>query len=165
MLRQGMSVKLVEPRLKPRNPDLIQAGDCMGEIRVEVELINASDEAVARRGLMDFGEVRRCVVSALVDTGAVRMCIPVQLADQLGLQKSGRTVATYADGRKETVDVTEPIRVEIGGRSTVQYALVLGDEVLLGQLVLEDTDLWADCKGRQLVANPDHPDQPVFPVK
>ena len=137
----------------------------MGEIRVDVKLMNASDEAVARRGLMDASEVRRCQVSALIDTGAVRVCIPAQLADQLGLETSGRTVATYADGRNETVDVTEPIRVEIAGRSTIQYALVLGDEVLIGQLVLEDTDLWADCKHRRLVPNPAHPDQPVFPVK
>jgi clan AA aspartic protease len=160
-----MTVKLVEPRLQRPYPDLIQAGECMGEMRVDVKLVNASDEAVARRGLMDIGEVRRCEVIGLIDTGAVRVCIPVQIADQLGLELSGRTGATYADGRKETVDVTEPIRIEIAGRSTVQYALVLGDEVLIGRLVLEDTDLWADCTRRRLVPNPAHPDQPVFPVK
>jgi clan AA aspartic protease len=160
-----MTVKLVEPRLQTPYPDLIQAGDCMGEIRVDVTLVNAIDEGIARRGSIADSDVRRATVSALIDTGAVRCCIPLQLADQLGLQTSGRTVATYADGRNENVDVTEPLRVEIAGRSTVQYALVLGNEVLIGQLALEDTDLWADCKNRRLVPNPAHPDQPVFPVK
>jgi hypothetical protein len=36
---------------------------------------------------------------------------------------------------------------------------------LLGQITLESTDLWADCRGQRLVPNPAHPDQPIFPVK
>jgi clan AA aspartic protease len=162
---EAMTVKLVEPRLKPRDSNLIQSGECMGEIRVDVKLVNAIDEGIARRGGMPESAVRQATVTALIDTGAVRCCLPLQLAEQLGLGVSGRTVATYADGRNETVEVTEPVRVEIAGRSTVQFALVLGDEVLIGQLVLEDTDLWADCKNRRLAPNPAPPDQPIFPVK
>ena len=44
-------------------------------------------------------------------------------------------------------------------------ALVLGDEVLIGQTVLEKLDLLADCVHRRLVPNPAHPDQPVSNVK
>src|SRR3990172_8036512 len=109
-----MTIKLVEPR--PVNPDLIQAGDCMGEIRVDVTLVNVIDEGIARRGGMADSDIRRCVVSALVDTGAVRCCIPVHIAERLGVGMTGRTLATYADGRQEIVDVTEPIRLEIAGR-------------------------------------------------
>jgi clan AA aspartic protease len=160
-----MTIKIVKPKLRPLYPDFIQAGECMGEIRVDVNMFNAVDEGVARRGGIPESEIRRSVASALVDTGAIRCCIPLAVAQQLGLGVLDRTVATFADGRQQIVDVTEPIRFEIAGRSTVQLALVLGDEVLLGQLALEDTDLWADCKGRRLVPNPAHPNQPTFPVK
>jgi clan AA aspartic protease len=158
-----MTVKLVEHG--HRNPNLIQSGNCMGEIRVDVTFVNAIDEGIVRRGGMAEADIRRCQTNAVVDTGAVRSCIPINVVEQLGLTTTGRTLATYADGRQEVVDVTEPIRIEIAGRSTYQSALVLGDEVLIGQLVLEDTDLWADCRGQRLVPNPAHPDQPVFPVK
>jgi hypothetical protein len=43
--------------------------------------------------------------------------------------------------------------------------MVLGDEVLIGQTVLEKLDLMADCAGQRLVPNPDHPDQPVSKVR
>jgi len=35
---------------------------------------------------------------------------------------------------------------------------------LLGAIVLEELDLWVDCKGQRLIPNPAHPDQPVFRV-
>jgi clan AA aspartic protease len=136
----------------------------MGEIRVDVTLINAIDEGIARRGGIQPADVRRCQVKALVDTGAVRTCVPAELVKQLGIGTSGQLQVTYADGRADAVAVTEPINIEIMGRSTSENALVLGDEVLIGQLTLEGTDLWADCKGQRLVPNPAHPDEPVFRV-
>lgn len=51
------------------------------------------------------------------------------------------------------------------GRDTMEEALVLGDEVLIGQTVLEKLDLLADCARQRLVPNPAHPDQPVSKVK
>src|SRR5206468_12031410 len=78
---------------------------------------------------------------------------------------SGQRVAEYADGRTEAVSVTEPLVVEIDGRDTLEEALVLGDEVLIGQTVLEKLDLFMDSRRRRLVPNPAHPDQPVTKVK
>ena len=157
-----MTIKLVTPRTI--NPELTQSGNCMGEIRVDVTLVNAIDEGIARRGGMPAEDVRQCQVNALVDTGAVRACVPADVVHQLGIATTGRTIATYADGRSEVVAVTEPIRFDILGRSTVEPVLVLGDEVLIGQLILEATDLWADCRGQRLVPNPAHPNEPVFRV-
>jgi hypothetical protein len=77
----------------------------------------------------------------------------------------GQRVAEYADGRKDTVGVTGPIVFEVLGRDTLEEALVLGDEVLIGQTVLEKLDLLADGHGRCLIPNPAHPDQPVTKVK
>jgi clan AA aspartic protease len=137
----------------------------MGEIRATVRLVNAVDEALARRGQIPAGQVRTYEAEALVDTGAVRSVIPVHIMQQWGLAARGQRVAEYADGRQEAVDVTEPIIVEVLGRDTLEEALVLGDEVLLGQTVLEKLDLLADCANRRLLPNPAHPDQPVSKVK
>lgn len=76
-----------------------------------------------------------------------------------------KQVAEYADGRREEVDVTEPVFIELMGRHTVEEALVLGDEVVIGQTVLEKTDLFVDCRQRRLLPNPAHPDQPVLQVE
>jgi hypothetical protein len=75
-------------------------------------------------------------------------------------------MAQYADGRMEEVDLTEGFVVEIMGRRTTEEALVvLGDEILIGQTVLEKLDLLPDCQRHRLVPNPAHPDQPVSKVK
>jgi hypothetical protein len=42
--------------------------------------------------------------------------------------------------------------------------MVLGDQVLIGQTVLEKLDLFVDCSGQRLVPNPAHPDHPVARV-
>jgi hypothetical protein len=43
--------------------------------------------------------------------------------------------------------------------------MVIGDEVLIGQTVLEKMDLFVDCTGKRLIPNPAHPDQPVSKIK
>jgi predicted aspartyl protease len=91
--------------------------------------------------------------------------LPPQVASRLGLEMRGQRVAESADGRKEAVSVTGPLVVELEGRDTLEEALVLGDEVLIGQTVLEKLDLFVDCQRRRLVPNPAHPDQPVTKVK
>jgi hypothetical protein len=61
--------------------------------------------------------------------------------------------------------VTEAVVFDCVGRDMLEDALVLGDEVLLGQTVLEKRDLLVDCVGRCVVPNPAHPDHPVTKVK
>ncbi len=137
----------------------------MGEVRSRVRLTNAADEALARRGQITAAQVRSYEADALVDTGAVRTVIPVHVLQQLGLQTWGQRIAEYADGRRESVGVSEAIIIEILGRDTVEEALVRGDEVLIGQTVLAKLDLLPDFKNRRLIPNPAHPDQPVSKVK
>jgi hypothetical protein len=60
---------------------------------------------------------------------------------------------------------TSPVIIESLGRDTLEEALVLGDEVLIGQTVLEKLDLLADCANNRLLPNPAHPDQPVSKIK
>jgi clan AA aspartic protease len=135
----------------------------MGEGRIKAMITNALDEALARRGQISATEIRHYEADAMVDTGAVRSVIPSHVAQRLGLQSRGQRVVEYADGRNEAVDVTEPVVISLLERDTLEEALVLGDEVLIGQTVLEKLDLMVDCNS--VVPNPAHPDQPVTKVK
>lgn len=137
----------------------------MGEVRVMVRLSNAADMALVRRNLMRPEEIRAVEADALVDTGAVTFVLPSLVVERLGLARPFKQVAEYADGRREEVDVTEPVFVELLGRHTVEEALVLGDEVIVGQTILEKTDLYVDCCQKRLLPNPAHPDQSVLQVK
>ena len=137
----------------------------MGEVRVKAKLTNAVDEALFRRGDLRAEQVRTYEADALVDTGAVRAILPQHVVDRLGLAIRGQRVAEYADGRKDMVSITGPLVIELEGRDTLEEALVLGDEVLIGQTVLEKLDLFVDCQRQRLVPNPAHPDQPVTKVK
>jgi clan AA aspartic protease len=137
----------------------------MGEVRAKVKLINALDRALARRGQIKKEEIRSYETDALIDTGAVSSVVPQYVMEQLGLESDGQRVAEYADGRKDIVELTEPINFEIMGRRTSEGAMVLGDEVIIGQTILEVLDLQVDCRNQKLIPNPAHPDQPVVKIK
>lgn len=137
----------------------------MGEVRVPVKLTNARDAELAADGDLPLDRVRTCVATAVVDTGAVCSVVPQHILDKLGVRTRGRRVAQMADGRTEIVEISRPLLIEIEGRETVDEALVLGDEVLIGQTVLEKTDLLVDCTNQRVVGNPDHPDQPVLKIR
>ena len=137
----------------------------MGEVKVRISLTNTVDDGLAHRGKLAAEEVRTEKVEAIVDTGAVTCVLPPPLAERLGLISVFRTNAVYADGRREEVDVSEPVLMEIMGRKVYEECLILGEEVLIGQTVLEKTDLQVDCRSRMLRPNPKHPDQPVMPVR
>lgn len=137
----------------------------MGEVRIRVKLTNALDRALARRGKIKESEIRVYEADALVDTGAVSSVVPPNVMEQLGLEIDGQRVAEYADGRNEVVNLTEPITFDIIGRRTTEGAMVLGDEVIIGQTILEVLDLQVDCRNQKVIPNPAHPDQPVVKIK
>lgn len=138
--------------------------ESMGEVRVQVKLTNAVDEVLVNRGLLNPNQLRIYETQALVDTGAVRTVLPMDIVQQLGLRIRGQQLAKYADGRQEAVGLTEPVIIEVEGRETTEAALVVGDEVLIGQTVLETLDLHVDCKNQRLIPNPAHPDHPVLRI-
>lgn len=137
----------------------------MGEVRVKVKLTNSYDASRRQRGEISQDEVRTYEADALIDTGAVSSVVPVNVMRILGLLPRGERVAEYADGRRDIVELTEPIIFNIVGRETEEGAMVLGDEVIIGQTILEVLDLLVDCNNRKLIPNPAHPDQPVVKVK
>ena len=138
--------------------------ESMGEVRVQVKLTNAIDEALVNRGLLNPTQLRVYETQALVDSGAVRTVLPMPIVQQLGLRIRSQQVAKYADGREEAVGLTEPVIIELQGRETIGAVLVCGDDVLIGQTVLETLDLLVDCRNQRLVPNPANPDYPVLKV-
>ena len=137
----------------------------MREVKVKIKLTNNVDDVLARRGLLPKDQIRFVEIDGVVDTGAVSLTLPSHVVEQLGLARISKQVAQYADGRLDEVDVTEAVQVEILGRKTSEEAMVLGDEVLIGQTVLEKTDLLVDCYRQQLIPNPAHPNQPVMKIR
>lgn len=137
----------------------------MGEIRTQVRLTNALDEALHRRRRIKKSQMRSMKFDAIVDTGAVRCTLPKRVVKQLGLETRGKRIAEFADGRKRAVGITEPFIVEIMGRDTPEEAMIVGDEVLIAQTALEKMDLLADSTRRRLIPNPAHPRGPVTKIR
>ena len=93
-------------------------------------------------------------VEALVDTGAVHLCIPERVAIQLDLDEVERREVTVADGSIHLVPYVGPIVTEFRRRHCFTGAMVLGDEVLLGSIPMEDMDLVVQPLTREVIPNP-----------
>lgn len=110
-------------------------------------------------------ELEPVAVNALVDTAAMTLCIPEHVAVQLRLETHNQREVTTADGRRQLVPYIGPVEVSFQNRSCFVGALVLGDEVLLGAVPMEDMDLVVSPSRRQVVVNPDSPNFPHALVK
>ena len=103
--------------------------------------------------------------NALVETGALMLCIPSEVAAQLNLSELDRRPVVSADGSVHQVPYVGPIRLDFENRFCFVGALVLGDEVLLGAVPMEDMDLVVHPGSRTLTVNPLHPNKPQYSVK
>lgn len=104
-------------------------------------------------------------VEALVDTGAVHLCLPSSVAAQLDLEELERRTVTLADGLTHRVPYAGPVKTAFGNRSCYTGAMVLGDEVLLGAIPMEDMDLVVRPFTREVIANPASPNIPASIAK
>ena len=96
-------------------------------------------------------------VVALADSGAVHLCIPEHVQIQLKLETIDNKEVTLADGSKKLVPYVGPIELRFKNRVGFAGALVMGDQVLLGAIPMEDMDLIIIPKTRTLDVNPDSP--------
>jgi clan AA aspartic protease len=96
-------------------------------------------------------------VDALADTGAVHLCIPEHARIQLELEKVDAKEVTLADGTRTLVPYVGPIDIRFRNRIGFAGALVMGDQVLLGAMAMEDMDLVVIPRTRTLDVNPDSP--------
>jgi clan AA aspartic protease len=96
-------------------------------------------------------------VSALVDSGALHLCVPEHVAEQLALQEEDVKEVWLADGQKQRRRYVAPVRSRFENRVAVTGAMVLGDEVLLGAIPMEDMDVMIHPATRKLIVNPENP--------
>ena len=123
----------------------------MGEVRTKVRLFNNADANAAAEGKLAVEKVRVIEADAMVNTGAVRSCIPASLLEQLGIRPYDRVTVELADGRKSDVGLADGVRFEIMGRRSSDDALIVGDEVQIGQTLLDKMDLLVDSTRQRLV--------------
>lgn len=126
----------------------------MGYVHAEIKLKNPR-----------LPNLKIITVKAMVDTVALTLCIPDHIALQLKLEINSQREVTTADGRKQMVPYVGPIEILFENRNCFVGALVLGDEVLLGAVPMEDMDLIVSPSHRKLIVNPDSPNFPHALVK
>lgn len=96
-------------------------------------------------------------VVALADSGATHLCIPEHVQIQLRLERIDSKEVTLADGSKKLVPYVGPVELRFKNRVGFSGALVMGDQVLLGAIPMEDMDLVVIPKTRTLDINPNSP--------
>ena len=110
-------------------------------------------------------DLRPLEVKALADAGALFLCIPEHVANQLQLQESSRKEVTVADGRRQFCPYAGPVHIRFENRECFVGAVVLGDEVLLGAVPMEDMDLVVIPAERRIAVNPLNPNFAAAIVK
>lgn len=106
------------------------------------------------------------VVDALVDSGAINLCITEVVRRELGFGEAEETrIVELADGSSQEVEVVEPVRVFFKNRRTTTVAFVLGNEVLLGAIPMQDMDVLIDPRMEQLILPPDRPNFAFAKIK
>ena len=118
----------------------------MGLINVQMSLANP------RRP-----EIDPLKADALVDTGSVYLLIPEHVRLQLQLEEQAKKEVTLADGSRRLRPYVGPIEVRFKNRVAYVGALVMGDEVLLGAIPMEDMDLVILPQQRLADINPESP--------
>jgi clan AA aspartic protease len=110
-------------------------------------------------------ELTHVDVEALADTGAVHLCIPTHIQIQLELEEIDKKEVTLADGSRRLVPYVGLIELRLANRVGFAGVLVMGDQVLLGAIPMEDMDLVVVPKTRKLMVNPISPNIATSSVK
>ena len=110
-------------------------------------------------------DLKSVEADALVDTGSLFLCLPEEVRLQLQLESTSQKEVTTADGKRCLCPYVGPVRVQFENRECYVGAVVLGDEVLLGAVPMEDMDLVVVPSARRVVVNPLHQNFAGGPVK
>jgi hypothetical protein len=87
----------------------------------------------------------------------VNLCIPEHVRLQLKLQVLEYREVTLADGSRVTYPYAGPLLLRFKNRAGFTGALVLGEQVLLGAIPMEDMDLVVSPRDRSVDVNPASP--------
>jgi clan AA aspartic protease len=126
----------------------------MGLVYADIELLNAREMGI-----------KSIYTTALVDTGALHLCIPENIAYQLNLSEFEKRPVTFANGETKMCSYVGPICVKYKNRTSFTGAMVLGNEVLLGAIPMEDMDLVIIPSQLKIDVNPLHPNYPASVAK
>lgn len=126
----------------------------MGYVHAEIQLANPREP-----------DLESISADALVDTGALMLCLPEHIKVQLNLEEAEKREVTTADGKRHLVSYVGPVQVKFQNRSCFVGALILGDQVLLGAVPMEDMDLVVSPSNRTVTVNPESPNYPHSLVK
>ena len=126
----------------------------MGLIKAKVTLRNALDN-----------RLKPFEAEALVDTGAVHLCVPEHVATQLQLPTLQIREISTADGRIHQCPYVGPVELSFENRSCFVGAVVVGDDVLLGAIPMEDLDVVITPSRQTIEVNPNSPNIPTAIVK
>lgn len=100
------------------------------------------------------------VIKCLVDTGSTYLGLPQSIATQLQLITLETREATTPDGGSHTVPYAGPVKINFENRSCFVGAIIMGNEVLLGAVPMEDMDLIVVPNLLKLSVNPESPNIP-----
>lgn len=126
----------------------------MGLVYTEIQLSNPVQS-----------ELSAIKTEALVDSGALHMCIPKHLALQLKLSTHEEREVTLADGSKQLIPYAGPVKINFANRTAFVGVMIMGDEVLLGAIPMEDMDVIIHPATRSLIVNPESPNVAMSKAK
>ncbi|HTQ35819.1 MAG TPA: hypothetical protein VMH77_02180 [Steroidobacteraceae bacterium] len=94
---------------------------------------------------------------ALADTGSVFLCIPEHVRLQLNLQVLEHREVMLVDGSRRNVPYVGPVQLRFKTRAGHVGALVVGEQVLLGAIPMQDMDFIVKPGTRAVDVNPESP--------
>ena len=118
----------------------------MGIVSAKIILSNARDLSL-----------KPIETNCIVDTGATYLCIPAEIALQLQLNELHKREVKLADAQVIAVSYVGPIQVQFEDRVCFVGAMVMGYEVLLGAIPMEDMDLMVLPRLQKLSVHPERP--------
>ncbi len=102
-------------------------------------------------------ELKPFEVEALADSRSAFLVIPQHVANQLQLSGGMTKEVATAHGKRTVCPYVGPIHIQFDNRDCFVGAIVLGDQVLLGAIPMEDMDLVVFPLERRVAVNPLNP--------
>ncbi|MBF0119160.1 MAG: clan AA aspartic protease [Desulfobacterales bacterium] len=137
----------------------------MGLVYADITLSNLEDISLFRRKYISEKEIRRIEVKSLVDSGAYMLVVPEHIKLQLGLSVIEQREVELADGKISLCDIVGYIEIRFANRMAVCNAFVMGNEVLLGAIPMEELDVIIEPRNQRLIVNPENPTMPKMKIK
>lgn len=135
----------------------------MKKIYAKVRIINYEDIAKAASGMISPDEIRSVELEGRIDTGATHLSIPEDIAEKLGLRKLRSVSVKYGDGRIGHKWLGSVVQIELNNREACVRPVIedKNTEVLIGNPILEEMDLFINPKTGEIYPNPESPNGPL----